>query len=406
MAGPATNFLALRKRQLAAWLVFALAPGVLCSVLLAWGVAESAQERALSAGLATFSAAALIGSVGGFIFAVPRALAGESVNTTGTERVAFAVNSNLEKISDWVTTIVVGLTLVELRNIPDQFSRFGNWASSGIAESGARTVFTGLAAYGLAAGFFFAYVWSRLIFRVLLEQTERDAQDAAEMSRQQVESALGERVLTGSDAEDADRKAIAVQTETTAPDAAARDAEKLARELLQRVEREGPTKVDPSAARALARRLKGVGKYQLAADLYLAAFEADPSDPAPLNYAGVIMGRDLKDHDRAAALFRRALAIDPSYVSPLYNLACNEARKGRPDEALRLLLAAILANPDKYKPLARNDAADGGPFERLRDVPTFRDLVEWPADQTPPVGDAPAPNPQNPPPDAASTEDT
>lgn len=40
--------------------------------------------------------------------------------------------SNLEQISDWVTKLLVGGSLTQLHNIPDQFRSWGSWVALGI----------------------------------------------------------------------------------------------------------------------------------------------------------------------------------------------------------------------------------------------------------------------------------
>jgi len=90
----------------------------------------------MGANLLVGLAAAAAGAVFGFIFGMPRTM-------TLTERVAFAkavkeeglsdktqavmgVNTNLERVSDWLTTLLVGATLVQIKPIADWIGELGS----------------------------------------------------------------------------------------------------------------------------------------------------------------------------------------------------------------------------------------------------------------------------------------
>jgi hypothetical protein len=60
----------------------------------------------------------------GFLFAYPRTLQGDPEKKSPYEQ---RVNTNLEQISDWLTKIIVGLGLVELKQIPPKLSEASNW---------------------------------------------------------------------------------------------------------------------------------------------------------------------------------------------------------------------------------------------------------------------------------------
>ena len=71
------------------------------------------------------------------------------------------VNTNLEKISDWLTTIIVGVGLTKLQEIPGSIEEFGNRVEPYFGHGG--KVF-GIAdgLFFLIAGFFLAYVGTRV----------------------------------------------------------------------------------------------------------------------------------------------------------------------------------------------------------------------------------------------------
>jgi hypothetical protein len=93
-------------------------------------------EAMMGANLLVGLAAAAAGAVFGFIFGMPRTM-------TLAERLAFAkavkegdlsdnnqaimgVNTNLERVSDWLTTLLVGATLVQIRPIAEWIGELGS----------------------------------------------------------------------------------------------------------------------------------------------------------------------------------------------------------------------------------------------------------------------------------------
>jgi hypothetical protein len=102
----------------------------------------------------------LAGNLLGFLFALPRS-AGVGLPKEGLSDVQ--PNTNLEDVSDWLTKIVVGVTLVELnRLLPALLKLFAN---VGIALGGQKsaTVFAGcIIVYSFAAGLMTAWIATRL----------------------------------------------------------------------------------------------------------------------------------------------------------------------------------------------------------------------------------------------------
>jgi len=67
-----------------------------------------------------------------FLFGIPRVLQASDVSPSGKEKASQAgyaqqVNTNLEQISDWLTKIIVGLGLVQLRQIPQNLYDAATW---------------------------------------------------------------------------------------------------------------------------------------------------------------------------------------------------------------------------------------------------------------------------------------
>ncbi len=117
------------------------------------------------------------GSLIGFLFGIPRVLQQDIAVTPTTstpdttsggqvvQQVAYRtqVNTNLEKISDWLTTIFVGLGLVELRQVPQYLRRASTFVAGGVGGGGAEIFFAGgLIIYFSIVGFVGCYLITRL----------------------------------------------------------------------------------------------------------------------------------------------------------------------------------------------------------------------------------------------------
>jgi CheY-like chemotaxis protein len=107
----------------------------------------------------------------GFVFAVPRTRAG--FVPTDTER--YESNDNLVQISDWLTKLLVGAGLVQLTQLPGALADLGDFLKPGIGLSYAEAYVVSAVLYGAATGFATGYLWTRLRFRPLLEQSDREA---------------------------------------------------------------------------------------------------------------------------------------------------------------------------------------------------------------------------------------
>ena len=165
--------------------------GVFLVTLLATGivfVAMRTVSASVGAALLWAFACLVIGAIGGFLFAIPRvpktgadtgqkdtdaksrvsslpgqtAVQGEDTSVTLSEHrtvtlvkeaergFGLGINTNLEDISDWLTKMIVGIGLVELRSAPHHLSLFAAYIGKGLGpdmESVALSVvvyFTGL----------------------------------------------------------------------------------------------------------------------------------------------------------------------------------------------------------------------------------------------------------------------
>jgi CheY-like chemotaxis protein len=120
-------------------------------------------------------AAASIAAIVGLIFGVPRSRADYAA--TETER--YSSNSNLEQISDWLTKVLVGASLVELTKIPGAMGDLGDFLGRDLGIENPQAFAASAVTYGVGVGFGTGYLWSRLRLRYLLEISDKDAAEAS-----------------------------------------------------------------------------------------------------------------------------------------------------------------------------------------------------------------------------------
>jgi hypothetical protein len=114
--------------------------------------------------IAVSAAAAAAGGLLGFLFGIPRTLQAETAQDPagGTN---YRVNTNLEQISDWLTKILVGVGLTQIRQIGDAAGGVVDTvaASFGGDAAAGRALAAGLLLYFLVAGFLAGYVGTRTV---------------------------------------------------------------------------------------------------------------------------------------------------------------------------------------------------------------------------------------------------
>jgi hypothetical protein len=141
----------------------------------------------IGSGLLIACASFGIGSLLGFIFAIPRALQSQRstdqsnhegrTELTGLSRpvLEYQVNTNLEQISDWLTKILVGVGLVQLGKVPEYARRLGSYYSSCLGNAPcspplAVTIITVFLVNGFLAG----YLITRLYVTGALKRAETE----------------------------------------------------------------------------------------------------------------------------------------------------------------------------------------------------------------------------------------
>jgi hypothetical protein len=98
------------------------------------------------------------------------------VQAMRAEAAGLSVNTNLEQISDWLTKIIVGVGLVELRNLPGFINKVGTYVSSSSTDhAGAKALAVATLIYFAVTGFLGAYLLTRTYLTSVFRSADTDA---------------------------------------------------------------------------------------------------------------------------------------------------------------------------------------------------------------------------------------
>ncbi len=250
-------------------------------------------------------AALVIGALVGFLFGIPRTLQGDVADKT---KRTYQVNTNLEQISDWLTKIIVGLTLVNLREIPGQIMNMSTYFAPAFGGGRSAEVLSGSAAvYFAVIGFFWGYLGTRLYLAGAIPW----ADDAGNVSA----------VL---DAARGAAESASTQDPMTPPSiGVAASASDAAPELKRVVRAADATRPDPSVlarddARTIALSYYASGRFKDAVP-YFDVADTDPSaDPQFALHHAVALAESGR-YDRAVGLLER-LAREKKGLPHVYQL--------------------------------------------------------------------------------------
>jgi hypothetical protein len=138
------------------FLWFSAGLGLICLLFPAY--ASSTPWRVLAVGSFLAGAASLTGSAIGFLFGVPKRSSGLGAGGS------YVPNTNLERISDWLTKILIGAGLSQAGDLTEALVRLARFAGPALADDTAGPTIVGaLIVHYLLVGFFqgylLAYLW-------------------------------------------------------------------------------------------------------------------------------------------------------------------------------------------------------------------------------------------------------
>jgi hypothetical protein len=171
-----------------------LGTAAVVSVLLVFAADKPGGGKDIGAGITLFvlfAAAGAVGAILGFLFGLPRerlsdqlsvpnpiATAAPGQPPTSLASAHYLASSNLNKVSDWLTTIVIGLGLVNLGNALPALRALAAALQAplgGGPYAGALGIATMIGA--LIGGFLVLYLYTTIRVRQLLEESERQSDD-------------------------------------------------------------------------------------------------------------------------------------------------------------------------------------------------------------------------------------
>lgn len=287
---------------------------LLCAFLLiAVGTVLSARVARVGPALLWCFGSLVTGFIVGFLFGFPRVLTEDkpggaaqessSAQSDGATRGLahrLGVNTNLEQVSDWLTKIIVGVGLVELKNVPGYVRRIGEYIGAGLGDAPEALVFQQRFAAGIVVSFgglgiLAGYLLTRMFFSAAFRRADIGTIGIGEEQR---------RTIAATPLEHDGEK---VQL----PETARAASEKLMRVSQQNV-------VDSSEELAAWARVQfEAGQYENAIDGYRDAVARAPRD-ARLRQAYAIAlkygGRPLADTMLQLEEARRLVRSSPDHV--------------------------------------------------------------------------------------------
>lgn len=172
-----------RAMSILAW---ALVAGCIVIPLYAVQVSDLGQFYSIvGVALVVGFSALLAGVLLGFLFGIPRTLqqgekvteqknssANESQNSNQQET-RYAVNTNLEQISDWLTKILVGVGLTQISSISSSLREYSDFVGAELGGfSNSRVFSIAILLFFLIDGFLISYLWTRLHLAQALRQAD------------------------------------------------------------------------------------------------------------------------------------------------------------------------------------------------------------------------------------------
>src|SRR5450631_438327 len=166
--------------------------GLIVATLLAlWASQWHGLLAALGIGVLITLTGGTVGAVLGFLFALPRVLSKDSKDdeqlatksSDSAKQRFLGSNTNLERVSDWLTTMIVGVGLTQLGNVDSSLYRFRSFLSETArvfpdSKGGNAGTLPGigplLLILGLAGGFVGLYLFTRLKLSALFQRVEED----------------------------------------------------------------------------------------------------------------------------------------------------------------------------------------------------------------------------------------
>lgn len=165
------------QRDRPPWIVLAAYLGM-ATIVLIFLAGSIASTRVLFTELLVAAAAIGVGALVGFLFGMPRAPnASADDDSSGSEgQVRYRPSNNLEQVSDWLTKLLIGVGLVEVRQLGSVLNRIGVAVDQSLSGSvaGTNVITQVVIVIFVLLGFICSFLWTRIYYARL--QTLADSE--------------------------------------------------------------------------------------------------------------------------------------------------------------------------------------------------------------------------------------
>ncbi len=242
----------------------------------------------------------LIGSFLGFLFGFP-------AHNNAEFPTKYQRNSSLKEITSWLTKIIVGVTLIELKDI-FIYSKAGVIELSNyLTNDNSQVIIIGsLIGVYFVLGFIVLYILSVTTIFEELVLNDRNIDLILSDQTMNPNSLNIDNILT-SDFSQIDSK--------------------VKEEVLKYVSNNGVGNLEPLLTKRLGKFLFAMKEYDVAARAYESAYFKNKEDKYSLLNACSIRNKFLKEFDKSNNTLKEFITNNPDFAPAYYNLACNYNRE-------------------------------------------------------------------------------
>jgi hypothetical protein len=181
---------AKKKVMILPWMALGVLLGCAALVLVAYGL-QLGMTSFLMVELLLAVAAAAVGCLLGFLFGMPQSSVSESdVETSDDARLRYIPSTNLGQISDWLTKILIGVGLVEIRQIGEALERMGAFVQRSVDGAPSVTNFVSqvVVIAFVVGGFLASFLWTRIYYGPLQTITDSNVVTALQQAIEKLRS--------------------------------------------------------------------------------------------------------------------------------------------------------------------------------------------------------------------------
>lgn len=241
-----------------------------------------------------------IGSFFGFLFGFP-------AHNNVQFQDKYQRNSSLKEITSWLTKIIVGITLIELKDIFKYLNTFIVKLSFFLSgDSGQVFIIGCILGVFFIAGFMVFYILS---VTTIFEELVRNDKN--------IDSILSNQLMNPNE--------LNINNVLNSDFSKIKSEDK--KEILKYVSKNGVNNLEPLLTKRLGKFLFAMKEYDSAANAYEIAYHKNPEDKYSLLNACFIRSKYLKDFENSNKKLKHFISQYPTFAPAYYNLSCNYFRE-------------------------------------------------------------------------------